>query len=176
MQKINMQKIIKKTITSVLAVKFISLCFVATCFTFSVNAEENTKSTDMPIDLTADKGTFDQKKGIAIYNGNVKVTQGFSTIWADRMVITLKNNVAYLIEATGKKDVPVKFHYKGDKQPINGQGHKMVYKVPQKTVILTGNAVVEQGEDVVKGEVINYDLDKEVIGGKRVQMTFLPKE
>lgn len=163
----------KQLMKSIFMANICLLCLVALFAAYPIKAAEKSESANMPIDLIADEGTYDQQAGVAIYQGNVKVIQGVSTIWADKMVITLKNNVAHLIEAEGK---PVKFHYKGDKQPINGQGSKMVYEVPKKTVTLTGNAIVKQGKDVVKGEVITYDLTKEVIGGKRVKMTFLPKE
>lgn len=131
-------------------------------------------SASMPIDLVADSGYYDQVAGIAVYEGNVKIAQGASTIWADKIKVTLKNNAAQLIEATSNGKGLVKFVYKGEKQPIKGQGNKATYKVPSKTVTLTGNAKVEQGKDVVKGNSLTYDLAKEVIKGSRVRMTFLP--
>ncbi len=129
-------------------------------------------STDMPIDLEADSGTYDQIAGLATYEGNVKVTQGVSTIWADKLTIVLKDNVAQRIEATGN---PVKFKYKGDKQPIDGQGKQALYEVASKTITLTGDAIVKQGIDVVKGTKLTYHLDQEIIQGRRVKMTFQPK-
>lgn len=130
-------------------------------------AQDKTQS----IDLVADKGTYDQQAGVAVYEGNVKVTQGVATFWADKLTIFLKNNTAERIEATGN---PVKFKYLGEKQPINGEGKKVVYHVLPKIVTLTGNAVVTQGKDTIKGKALTYDLAKEIIGGKRVKMTFLP--
>ncbi len=56
----------------------------------------------MPIDVVADKGSYDQQAGIAIYEGNVKITQGIATIWADKVTVILKNNTAERIEADGK--------------------------------------------------------------------------
>ncbi len=129
-------------------------------------------STDMPIDLEADSGTYDQIAGLATYKGNVKVTQGASTIWADKLTIVLKDNVAERIEATGN---PVKFKYAGDKQPIDGQGKQALYEVTSKTITLTGDAIVKQGIDVVKGTKLTYRLDQEIIQGQRVKMTFQPK-
>lgn len=123
------------------------------------------------IDLVADKGSYDQQAGIAVYEGNVKVTQGVATFWADKLTIYLKNNTAERIEAVGK---PVKFNYKGEKQPIDGEGNHVVYKVLPKIVSLSGNAVVKQGKDTIKGKTLTYDLGKETIGGTRVKMTFLP--
>ncbi len=129
-------------------------------------------STNMPIDLEADSGTYDQIAGLATYTGNVKVTQGVATIWADKLTVVLKDNVAERIEATGK---PVRFKYTGDKQPIEGQGKQALYKITDKTITLTGDAMVKQGIDVVKGTQLIYHLDQEIIQGQRVKMTFSPK-
>lgn len=142
---------------------------------FSIQAEQtdaSSKSSSMPIDLVADKGSYDQLAGLAVYEGNVRVTQGISTIWADKITIILKNNAAESVEAIGK---PVKFEYLGDKQPIKGQGQKAIYNVVEKIITLSGEAVVTQGEDVIKGSQLTYHLDKELIKGDRVKMTFLPK-
>ncbi len=135
-------------------------------------ADKQPASSDMPIALEADEGTYDQQAGMAVYKGNVKVTQGVSTIWADKLTIVLKDNAAERIEATGN---PVKFKYAGDKQPITGQGKQAIYDVTDKIITLAGGAVVKQGTDMVKGDRLTYHLDKEIIRGKRVRMTFLPK-
>ncbi len=129
------------------------------------------KSSTMPIDVVADKGSYDQQAGFAIYEGNVKITQGVATIWADKVTVILKNNTAERIEADGK---PTKFDYRGEKQPIKGSASHVVYEVLSKTVELSGNAVITQGKDNIKGSRLSYNLDKEVIEGSRVKMTFQP--
>lgn len=131
-------------------------------------------STSQPIDLQADSGYFDQQAGRAVYEGNVKVTQGVATIWAHKITIMMNNNTAERIEADSNKSKPVRFEYNGEKHPIKGQGQKAVYRVANKTVTLSGNAKVEQGKDVITGSKLTYDLSKEVIKGSRVRMTFQP--
>lgn len=140
---------------------------------WSVMAQD---SSGMPIDLEADSGYFNQLAGRAVYEGNVKVTQGVATIWAHKITITMKNNTAERLEAVGNGKKPVRFKYTGNKQPINGQGNKVVYQVPNKIVTMTGNAKVEQGKDVIKGKTLTYDLSKEIIKGSRVRMTFQPSK
>lgn len=131
-------------------------------------------SSAMPIDLEADSGYFDQQAGRAVYEGNVKVTQGVATIWAHKITIIMSNNTAERLEAEGSSQKPVRFQYTGNKQPINGQGQKVVYRVANKTVTMTGNAQVQQGKDVITGNALTYNLDREVIKGSRVRMTFQP--
>ncbi|PIE39971.1 MAG: lipopolysaccharide transport periplasmic protein LptA [Gammaproteobacteria bacterium] len=140
-------------------------------------AQETQKTTDsstLPIDVEADTGTYDQLAGLAVYSGNVKVNQGVATIWAHKLTVILKHNTAERLEAEGNSKAPVRFEYKGNKQPIVGKGEKVVYTVVDKIVTLSGNAVVQQGQDIIKGNQLTYNLQKEVIGGSRVKMTFLP--
>lgn len=131
------------------------------------------KSSALPIDLVADKGNYDPVAGLAVYEGNVVVTQGVATMRADKLTIYLVNNAAERLEVEGK---PAKFEYKGDKQPIYGEGLQGIYYVVEKKIKLSGNAMVKQGEDVVKGNVLTYNVDSEIITGNRVKMTFLPKK
>lgn len=152
--------------------KKIQLLAVLLIIASSQAADQQTaKSSDMPIDLVADKGSYDQVAGVAVYEGNVKITQGIATIWADKVTIILKNNAAERIEADGK---PAKFEYIGDQQPIRGKAKHTVYEVADKTVTLTGDAEITQGKDVIKGKQLSYQLDKEIIKGSRVKMSFQP--
>ncbi len=128
------------------------------------------QSSGLPIDLEADSGYFDQVSGRAVYEGNVKVTQGVATLWAHKIVITMKAGAAEKLEATGSAQKPVKFEYKGEKQPIKGQGSSVVYRVKEKVVRLSGNAKIEQGKDTIKGKQLTYHLDKEVIKGSKVRI------
>ncbi|PIE45319.1 MAG: lipopolysaccharide transport periplasmic protein LptA [Gammaproteobacteria bacterium] len=136
-------------------------------------SEDKLVSPDMPIDLVADSGSYDQLAGIAIYQGNVVLTQGVSTIWADKLSVFVKDNAAERVEATG---YPVKFEYKGKEQPITGSGNRIVYHVKTEVITLSGNAVVRQGKDTVRGNQLTYNLRKEIVGGQRIKMTFLPKK
>lgn len=147
--------------------------FLLSSFLFAAVASAQDAGVSQAIDLIADKGSYDQQAGVAVYEGNVKVVQGIATIWADKLTIYLKNNTAERIEAIGN---PVEFEYKGEKQPVYGEGKKVIYDVLPKVVSLSGNALVKQGKDTIKGTKLTYDLVKENIAGSRVQMSFLPAQ
>jgi|GEM_PF-6422973 len=134
-------------------------------------APHHDNSENPNINLTADIGTYDKSAGVATYKGHVKVTQGLATIWADKLTVYLQNNNAKRIVATGS---PVKFNYLGKRQPIDGQGQNLEYNVLKKLVTLKGEAQITQGTDKVRGSTLNYHLDREIIEGSRVKMTFLP--
>lgn len=141
----------------------------------SNNAEKQSNnpllSSDKPIGLVADKGYYDQQTGLAVYEGNVVVTQKDIVIWSDKLTILLTNGAAQHIEAEGN---PVKFEYKGQKKLIKGHAKRVDYEVSNKQVTLTGNAMVMQGSDKILGDKLTYNLENERIGGSRIKMTFSP--
>lgn len=135
--------------------------------------KNDSPQSEMPIDLVADKGFYDQQTGIAVYEGNVVVTQADMTIWSDKLTILLKEGAAEHIEAEG---APVRFEYTGQEELIKGHSKRADYEVATTLVTLTGDAVVIQGEDEVIGDKLTYNLNKETIGGSRIKMTFLPSK
>ncbi len=152
------------------------LCLLNLAF---VNAQENgdsqppatTNNASLPIDIVADSGSYDQQAGVAIYEGNVTISQGIATIKSDRLEIILINNQVAKMIATGK---PATIDYKGEKQPIYGEGNTLTYLVSEKKLELTDNALVRQGEDEIIGSKLAYELDKEKITGERVKLTLQP--
>lgn len=157
---------------SILFVSVMNLAFAKDA-TSKATKKKDEQQSDMPIDLAADKGFYDQKTGVAVYEGNVVVEQAEMKVWSDKLVILLKEGAAEHIEAEGK---PVKFEYKGQDELIKGQAKRVDYEVVTTLVTLTGNAVVTQGDDKVTGDKLTYNLEKETIGGSRIKMTFQPKK
>lgn len=130
-----------------------------------------TSNASLPIDIVADSGSYDQQAGIAIYEGNVTISQGVATIHSDRLEIILVNNQVAKMIAIGR---PATIDYQGEKQPIYGEGNTLTYLVTEKTLELTENALVRQGEDEIIGSKLSYELDKEKITGERVKLTLQP--
>lgn len=129
------------------------------------------QSPDKPIGLVADKGYYDQQTGLAVYEGNVVVTQKEMVIWSDKLTILLTDGAAQHIEAEGDL---VKFEYKGQEKLIKGHAKRVDYEVADKQVTLTGNAMVMQGSDKILGDKLTYNLENKRIGGSRIKMTFSP--
>ena len=129
---------------------------------------------ELPINLTADSGEYDANKGIATYVGNVVITQGEMRVAGDKVVIKVDAGKVSVIEAWGKT---ASFHYvpKGE-PPIDGWGNYMKYSVVPSTVYIEGNARVRQKENETRAQSLTYDLKREKVSGKRVNMTLIPQK
>lgn len=116
---------------------------------------------DKPIEISADNGTLDQAKGVTVWEGNVIVTQGTLKISADRVVVTRDPQGNQTLQATGKR---VNFRQKTDNKDewIEGQGSRLDYNSVSHQAVLTGAARIKRGEDLVAGEVINYNTETEM--------------
>lgn len=131
-------------------------------------------TSELPIDLKADAGEFDAAKGIATYTGNVVISQGQMNLKGDKVVIRLQGGEVVSLEAWGSLAT---FHYVPKNEPsIDGEGEYMKYTVATSTVDIDKLARVKQGTNETRATHLSYNLDKEHVKGKGVQMTFTPKK
>jgi len=149
------------------------LCLLFALAQFAVALPED---REQPITLEADSAQYDHVTGKSTYTGNVVVTQGTMRLAAESATVFFKDGDILRMEATGK---PTKFHYQAthDKPPINGVGQKIVYNVPNATVVVTGKASFTQGGDQFNGERIEYDLNKDLVkaNGGRIKFIIQPR-
>lgn len=122
--------------------------------------------SDKPIQISADRGCMlDQVKGYAECDGAVVMTQGTLTINADHTKVTRDAKGNQTMLATGKI---VTFHQKMDDTPdqknvwVDGQASRIDYDTSTHIVVLTTNARVKKGSDLVIGNVITYNTETQV--------------
>jgi lipopolysaccharide export system protein LptA len=144
---------------------------------------------NQPILIQSDRLDAYQEKRMVIFSGNAVATQGDKTIKSDRLLIYYKNNPGQ----TKKKDVK-DMGNAGDLEKLEAQGHVTItqtnrvvtgdnaifYQDSQK-IIMTGNAVMREGKNMVKGDkiVVFLNEDRGVVEGsesKRVTATIYPNE
>lgn len=137
-----------------------------------------------PLNIDAGKlDYFDQDQKL-VYSGSVIVTNGPSTLKAARLIISLEGKGA---AAAGASNDRVK-HIEAD-GPVTlvskdqvGTGDHGTYDKADNKVYLTGNVTLTQGESIVKGDRLVYDVTSGVATvqggaeqGGRVRSTFTPK-
>jgi len=113
-------------------------------------------STDVekPVNIEADTVMFNNEKGVADYQGHVIILQGSLEIRADKVNIQAPGHEIISIVATGK---PVNMQQTmDDGQIVKGQGNTITYQVKGKKIVLTGNAKLEQGKDMISNNNITY--------------------
>lgn len=122
---------------------------------------------EKPINLEADRVTVDDAKQLAVFEGNVVLTQGTLVIRGDRMEVRQDNdgfkhgttwgNLAYFRQ---KRD--------GFDEHIEGWAERIEYDGRADKVQMFNRASMKRGQDEVRGNYISYDAGTEffqVIGG-----------
>jgi lipopolysaccharide export system protein LptA len=133
---------------------------------------------EQPVNIEADTVMFDNEKGIADYEGNVKVVQGSIIISAAKVNIQAPGNEIKLIVSTGSPAVMEQTM--DDGLVIHGEGKTIRYNVEDERIFLTGDAKLEQGKDVISNNNIEYrpETGELFAGGKkdsgRVKAIFHP--
>lgn len=147
----------------------------------STNLPAATNDTQ-PILLEASRMEIDKKSGQSIYQGNVILTKGAVTINADSMTVIKQGEDLDRIIAKGK---PVTFvQLPGeDRKSVRGQANTIEYNAKEKLIVLTENAELWQEKDRFKGELIQYDIERELVKAgtsesspERVKVTIHPKK
>jgi lipopolysaccharide export system protein LptA len=155
-----------------------------------VNPIGNFAKSEQPIDITSQNLTIDQEKHLAVFTGEVIAIQGETKLYADQM------DVVYKPKEEDKKEA-VKDEGLGDIQTIITKGNVKiimpekhasaangVYDVKSANITLTGNVVMVQGKNVLKGDKFIHNINtnkSEMISlnknkDDRVKALFTPKK
>lgn len=144
---------------------------------------------NQPIQIVSDRlDAYDETKNV-IFSGNAVATQGDKTIKADRLIIHYKDN-----PDKAKKQENRGMGETGDLDQVEAVGHVIItqtgrvvtgdhaifYQDSQK-VVMTGNAVMREGKNVIVGHriIVYLDEDRGVVESdqnKRVTATIYPSE
>lgn len=130
------------------------------------------------IHIESDNATRNDKTGITVYTGSVKIKQGTLRITANKVTIYTEGRVVSKIVCLGK---PATYQQqpKAEDELMTASAETIEYQLSKETMVLTGDARVDQGGSEIKGPVINYDLKQELMqaGGEgRVQMVIPPSQ
>lgn len=137
-----------------------------------------------PVNIDAGKLDYFEKEQKLIYSGSVIVTNGPSTLKATRLIIFLEGKVDQPAATTNDrvKHIDVEGPVTLVSKDQIGTGDRGSYEKSENKVYLIGNVTLTQGENIVKGDKLVYDVTTgmaTVQGGAaqggRVRSTFMPK-
>ncbi|MFV3367826.1 lipopolysaccharide transport periplasmic protein LptA [Pseudomonas sp. NY15435] len=122
---------------------------------------------EQPIRVQADSAELDDKQGVAVYRGDVVVTQGSMKLTGN--TVTLKQNKDGEIEVVTSVGKPAYFEQKPapDKQITQAYGLTIQYFVTQNRVVLIDQAKVIQEGNTFEGEKIVYDTQRQIVNAGR---------
>ena len=134
-------------------------------------------SSRAPIDITSDTVEANQKQSTVTFKGNVIAKQEDTTLYANTLVIYYDQETKKLKEIVATGNVKV---VRVDQRATS---KKATFSQSENKVVFDGEAVVREGENVIRGERITYYIDEErsvVEGGKgtrvNTRITPPPKE
>lgn len=106
-----------------------------------------------PVEVTADSLSVDQSSGLATFTGHVVIGQGAMRLAADKVTVTYapggQNRISTL-QATGNVTLV--------NGPDAAEAARADYSVESGNVILTGDVILTQGQNVLSGETVQVNL------------------
>ena len=115
---------------------------------------------NQPIELAADSVDIDEAKGVSVYRGDVDLRQGSIRLRAVVVTVYQVGRRAGKVVAEGR---PVKFEQRAEKGPVKGEARKVEYEVKSENLVLSGDAVLVQGQDSMRSDRIVYDRVRSVV-------------
>lgn len=113
--------------------------------------------TSQPVEVSADSLSVDQRTGQAIFDGNVLVVQGEVRMTAGRIL------VVYAQDADGNASGIDRLEAEGGVTFVTdadaAEAREAVYAVASGTVTLTGDVLLNQGQNAISGEHLVIDLE-----------------
>ena len=115
---------------------------------------------EQPIKITADQAMRDEKEGITVYKGNVRMSQGSLQLEADKVTIFRIVEEADRIVAVGQ---PARMEQQPsvDEAIVKARAGVIEYLQLEERVKLREDARLEQDGSIFTGEYIDYQLAKQ---------------
>lgn len=138
---------------------------------------------EQPIYIESDSAERNEKIGITVYQGKVKMDQGSLRILADKITIHSIDNKISKIVAIGSPA-----HYQQqpsqDKQLVIAEGGSIKYEISTERLELLTNASIVQEGTTLTGDRIDYDMAKSLVkaagnassANQRIQMVIPPSK
>ncbi|MDX1353079.1 MAG: lipopolysaccharide transport periplasmic protein LptA [Thiomicrorhabdus sp.] len=136
---------------------------------------------EQPVNISANSLIASEKTGKSLYKGNVIITQGSLTLKGETVNIEHPKNQLTTVIANGNP-ATFKRYSQIDQAWIKGNAQEIEYDALNKTVLLVGQAKVEQpGKHVITGPRLFYDIAKQTLQAqatenenKRISVTLNP--
>jgi len=130
-------------------------------------------STRSPIEITSDSVEGDQKQNRVTFKGNVVAKQEEATLYANTVVVHYDSEMKKMKEIIATGNVRI------TQLDRRATGQKVTFYQIENKIVLEGDAVIREGDNVLRGERVVYLVDEErslVEGGKggRVTTTITP--
>ena len=130
--------------------------------------QKNILRKDAPIEVVSDKMSAYQEKNVVIFSGNAVATQGDVQLKTDLLSIYYKKSqtqkekpgIPVMQETGALEKIEAKGNVIVTQKDMSATGSEAVYYQDTSRVVMTGNPVLKQGKNLVKGCKITVYLDQ----------------
>lgn len=135
---------------------------------------------EQPMYIESDQAELDDQKGVSIYIGNVRVTQGTLVLTGEHMTVYQDGTNLDRVILLGK---PATYRQRpdGKDEDMRAEALRMEYFADPERLILLEEAVAWQGQDSFRSDRIVYEVARDRVlggdpeGGQRVQIILQPR-
>lgn len=140
-----------------------------------------------PIRISSDTAELDEKQGVSVYRGRVRITQGSMLIRGDKVTVEADDDGIRKMIAVGQ---PARYEHKpkADQPLVKAQGQVIQFFSDKNQVVILKGAKLEQDDNLFQGDRINYDIKKQLVKahskggtqtgstGQRVEIVIQPRK
>ncbi|SDS86089.1 lipopolysaccharide export system protein LptA [Halopseudomonas xinjiangensis] len=144
------------------------------------------EDSEQPIRIQADTARLDERRNVAVYTGDVIITQGSMRLTGQEVTLTTDADGA--VTKVVSKGSPATFVQtpQPGQTPVNGRGRTIEYHATDETVVMIDNAHLEQDGNTFQGDYVSYDVARQVVdagrtagaqgtGQQRIEMVIQPR-
>lgn len=148
----------------------ISLCVLQ-------NASARTDDSEKPIHITADSAELNEKSGVSIYRGDVKMVQGTTILQGDIITVYTSNDEVDKMISIG--DLATYQETTDDGDIVYAESEEMIHNSAEKKIELFRRGKITQVGNIIRSDYILYLTEEGLIdtGTKkdRIEITIQPK-
>lgn len=141
------------------------------------SAIARTDDSEKPIHITADTAELNDKSGISIYRGDVKMVQGTTILRGDIITVYTANDEVEKMISVGNLATYEETTDDGD--VVYAESEEMIYNSAEKKIELFRRGKITQVGNVIRSDYILYLTEEGLIdtGTKkdRIEITIQPK-
>lgn len=145
--------------------RIVAALVIWSCATVAGGAE---LQRNQPIYIESDSLRIDDAKGVSVYKGNVIFRQGIDSLKADELVIySEQRQEIKKIVATGR---PARFDHDAASAAEKswGEAESIEYDASSASLVLSGAARFQQGDNQFSGNRIEYDAERKLVKAGKV--------
>ena len=137
---------------------------IATTLLLTVLFTEGTAHSAEALELEADSASYNNQTGVAVYHGNVKISQGDIVLEGDVVEVHSVDDKITKLIATAN---PSRLLRRDKQQTIEAEAHRIEYEITQGIVDFIGQVKIKEADKLLTGDHAVYDIEKKTINMKK---------